>query len=169
MKKSVAITVNGFVYERQIPCNTTLLHFLREELGLTGTKEGCGEGCCGACSVLLDGKLINSCCFLAVEANGANVETIESLATPGELHPLQRAFVDVGAVQCGFCTPGMIMASLALLRDNPDPTEEEIKKAISGNLCRCTGYIRIIEAVKTAKDAISIYNTRTEFPAGKET
>lgn len=158
MKKNVTIIVNDVRYERCIPCNMTLLRFLREELGLTGTKEGCGEGCCGACSVLLDGRVINSCCFLAVEANGKKVLTIEGLAKCGELHPLQKAFVEAGAIQCGFCTPGIIMASLALLNENSNPTEEEIRKAISGNLCRCTGYIRIVEAVKMASQAIANFN-----------
>lgn len=158
MKKNVSIVVNGVSYERYIPSNMTLLKFLREELGLTGTKEGCGEGCCGACSVLLDGRVINSCCYLAVEANGKDVLTIEGLAKNGELHPLQKAFVEAGAIQCGFCTPGIIMSSLALLNENSNPTEEEIRKAISGNLCRCTGYVRIVEAVKMAAQAIAQFN-----------
>lgn len=149
--REVSITVNGVLCSKTVNENTTLLGFLRDEIGLTGTKEGCGEGTCGACSVLLDGKLINSCCYLAVDAEGKRVMTVEGLAGEnGELHPLQKAFVEVGAVQCGFCTPGMLMASLALLKENPHPTEKEIKVALSGNLCRCTGYEKIIEAVQAA-------------------
>ena len=158
MHKKIGINVNGTLFEREVKNSTTLLHFLRYDLGLTGTKEGCGEGCCGACSVLLDGNVVNSCCILAVEANGKSVVTIEGLARGEELHPLQKAFVEAGAVQCGFCTPGMILSALALLNSNPDPTDEEIKKAISGNLCRCTGYIRIIEAVRIAGKAIRLLN-----------
>lgn len=157
MKKYIALTVNDVVFEGYIPSNMTLLQFIRDELGLTGTKEGCGEGCCGACTVLLDGKAVNSCCVLVMQANGRNVQTIESLSSFGQLHPIQQAFVEVGAVQCGFCTPGMIMASLALLNENSDPTEDDIRKAISGNLCRCTGYVRIAEAVKMAARAIAVH------------
>lgn len=154
--KLISITVNGMLYQKAVADHTTLLSFLRDELGMTGTKEGCGEGTCGACSVLLDGKLINSCCYLAVEANGKTVVTVEGLARKdGTIHPLQKAFVDAGAVQCGFCTPGMLIASLALFLDNQDPSREDIKMALSGNLCRCTGYEKIIEAVELAKNDLS--------------
>lgn len=150
--KIISVTVNGKLYNKAVEDNVTLLSFLRDELELTGTKEGCGEGTCGACSVLLDGKLINSCCYLAVETDGKSIITVEGLCQKdGKLHPLQQAFVDAGAVQCGFCTPGMLMASLALFLENPSPTRDDIKIALSGNLCRCTGYEKIIEAVDLAK------------------
>lgn len=148
--KKISVTVNGRRYVRETGNNTTLINFLRNEIGLTGTKEGCGEGTCGACSVLVDGKLVNSCLYLAVEADGKRVFTVEGLERADKLHPLQEAFAQVGAVQCGFCTPGMLMASLALLLQNPHPTEEEIKAGLSGNLCRCTGYKKIIDAVRLA-------------------
>ena len=149
--KKVSVTVNGHVYTRTIDDSMTLLSFLRDVLGLTGTKEGCGEGTCGACSVLVNEKLVNSCLYLAVETDGKRVMTVEGLERgDGAPHPLQKAFVEAGAIQCGFCTPGMLMAAAALLHENPNPTEEEIKLALSGNLCRCTGYEKIIEAVKRA-------------------
>jgi len=128
----------------------TLLQVLREELELTGTKYGCGEGECGACSVILDGRVVNSCLVLAAECEGRAVLTIEGLRENGGLHPLQRAFVEHGAVQCGFCTPGMIMAAYALLQQNPAPSEQEVRRALEGNLCRCTGYRKIIDAVLAA-------------------
>ena len=125
----------------------TLLDVLRDELELTGTKRGCGEGECGSCSLLLDGKVVNSCLVLALECEGSQVITIEGLRQNGKLHPIQQAFVDHGAVQCGFCTPGMTMAGYALLEENPSPTESEVKRGLEGNLCRCTGYRKIIDAV----------------------
>jgi carbon-monoxide dehydrogenase small subunit len=128
----------------------TLLEVLREDLQLTGTKNGCGEGDCGACTVLLNGKAVKSCLVLAVQAASGKVTTIEGLSRPDNPHPIQRAFVQAGAVQCGFCTPGMIMAAKALLDENPSPTEEEIREALSGNLCRCTGYAKIVDAVRIA-------------------
>jgi len=143
----LALNVNGESVRLRVPPLASLLDILRDDLELTGTKYGCGEGECGACSVLLDGKVVNSCLVLALECEGAEVLTIEGLAAGGELHPIQRAFVDHGAVQCGFCTPGMVMATYALLEANPSPTEEEIKRALEGNLCRCTGYRKIIDAV----------------------
>lgn len=149
--KKVSVTVNGHVCTKTIDDNMTLLSFLRDVLGLTGTKEGCGEGTCGACSVLVNEKLVNSCLYLAAEVDGKRVMTVEGLeGADGEPHPLQKAFVEAGAIQCGFCTPGMLMAAAALLHEIPNPTEEEIKLALSGNLCRCTGYEKIIEAVKRA-------------------
>ena len=139
--------VNGETVSPRVDFQATLLEVLRNNLELTGTKYGCGEGECGACAVLLDGKLVNSCLVLAVECAGAEVLTIEGLKTNGRLHPIQQAFIDHGAVQCGFCTPGMIMATYALLQENPSPDEDQIKRGLEGNLCRCTGYRKIIDAV----------------------
>lgn len=147
--------LNGKVIEILIPSNLTLLQVLRNKLNLTGTKEGCGEGECGACSVLLDDKVVPSCLVPAVSVQDREVITIEGLSQNGELHPVQKAFIETGAVQCGFCTPGMIMASVALLKEKPNPTEQEIKIGLSGNLCRCTGYQKIIEAVKMASNFIN--------------
>ncbi|PIX35839.1 MAG: xanthine dehydrogenase, partial [Bacteroidetes bacterium CG_4_8_14_3_um_filter_31_14] len=152
MKQIIRINVNNNDYELAIKAGTTLLELLREELKLTGTKRGCDMGDCGACTVILNGKAVNSCIVLALEADGKKVITIEGLADGEKLHPLQQAFVEKGAIQCGYCTPGMIMRTKALLDENPNPTEEEIKKALSGNLCRCTGYTKIVEAVETAKE-----------------
>lgn len=144
------MTVNGALETARVPAGLTLLEFLRGRLHLTGTKEGCAIGECGACTVLLDGKPVTACLVLAVEADGATVETVEGEAADGELSTLQQAFVEAGAVQCGFCTPGMIMAARGLLRRNPNPTSDEIVEAIAGNLCRCTGYEAIIDAVHRA-------------------
>jgi carbon-monoxide dehydrogenase small subunit len=149
-KQVVSVTVNGEPYEVFIDSRTTLLQLLREHLGLTGTKEGCSEGECGACSVMLNGRLVDSCLIFAAEANGGQVQTIEGLAVNGELHPVQKAFIECGGVQCGFCTPGMIMASKALLESVANPTEAQIRQALGGNLCRCTGYAKIIQAVQDA-------------------
>lgn len=146
----LSLTVNGEPVRLLVSADATLLEMLRDELELTGTKCGCGEGECGACSVMLDGKLVNSCLVLAAECEGAEVLTIEGLRRGGQLHPLQKAFIDQGAVQCGFCTPGMIMAAYALWTANPAPTEYEVKRALEGNLCRCTGYRKIIDAVLAA-------------------
>jgi carbon-monoxide dehydrogenase small subunit len=147
-KIEVAFTVNGEATEVRVEPFTLLLDALRDELDLTGTKRGCGEGECGACSVLVNGKLVNSCLVLAAECEGAQILTIEGLERDGKLHPIQEAFIEHGAVQCGFCTPGMILAAFALLEENPAPTEEEIKRGLEGNLCRCTGYRKIIDAVQ---------------------
>ena len=146
----IRLRVNGEDCELLIPPSKTLLEVLREDLALTGAKEGCEDGTCGACTVLLDGKPVRSCLVLAVEAEGKEILTIEGLSKGEELHPLQEAFVNYGAVQCGFCTPGMILTAKALLDSNPDPSEEEIREAISGNLCRCTGYVKIVEAIAEA-------------------
>ncbi|MHC4943978.1 MAG: (2Fe-2S)-binding protein [Planctomycetota bacterium] len=146
-KVSLSLTVNGEPAEVKAAPFATLLDMLRDELELTGSKLGCGEGECGACSVLLDGKLVNACLVLACECDGSDVLTIEGLQTNGTLHPLQQAFIDHGAVQCGFCTPGMIMAAYALLVNNPSPKEEDVKRGLEGNLCRCTGYQKILDAV----------------------
>lgn len=150
---NITLTVNGQSEVLQVPSNMTLLHTLREYLGLTGTKNGCEAGECGACTVLLDGEPINSCLTLAVEMDGQEVTTIEGLAEDGELTPLQRTFADLNAVQCGYCTPGVLMAATALLDRNPSPTQEDIQEALVGNLCRCTGYQRIIDAVREAAKA----------------
>ena len=147
------LTINGQEIARDVAQHHTLLEFLRDDIGLTGTKECCAEGECGACTVLLDGKAINACLVLAAEADGSIVTTIEGLEKDGQLDSLQQAFIDKGAVQCGFCIPGMIMAAKYLLRENSNPTETEIKQGLAGNLCRCAGYSRIIAAVKEASCA----------------
>ncbi len=150
MKKELKLTINGQPCEVFVKPKTTLVELLRDELRMTGTKTGCQDSACGACTVILDGKAVKSCSILAMHANGKEVLTIEGLAEGGHLTPLQEAFLDHGAVQCGFCSPGMIMATKALLDENPNPTEEDVKMSIEGNLCRCTGYVDIVEAVLTA-------------------
>ncbi len=151
MKRLITLNVNGKPYEVAVDTHRTLLEVLRKEIGLTGAKEGCGMGECGSCTVLMDGKPILACLVLAMDARSKEILTIEGLAENGELHPLQKAFVEYGAVQCGFCTPGMILSAKALLDKNPSPSEEEVKSAIGGNLCRCTGYNKIVEAIMAAK------------------
>jgi aerobic carbon-monoxide dehydrogenase small subunit len=149
MKREMEFTLNGEQVNVEVDSTWTLLYLLREKLELTGTKLGCGYGECGACTVIMDGQAVNACLVPVLEAEGMSVTTVEGLVEPGgQLHPLQKAFVDHGAVQCGFCTPGMIMSAKALLDEKGNPTEEEIKESIAGNLCRCTGYVKIIEAVK---------------------
>jgi carbon-monoxide dehydrogenase small subunit len=148
----IRFTVNGREFDREVTADSRLLDLLREDLHLTGTKEGCGEGECGACTVLIDGKAVNSCLVLAPQADGKDILTVEGLAKGDELHPIQRAFVEKGAVQCGFCTPGFIMSTYALLKESPNPSNEEILTALEGNLCRCTGYTKIIEAVHYAAE-----------------
>lgn len=152
MKKEVKITVNGDLYHLLVGTNQTLLDVIRDEIGLTGTKSGCEMGECGACTVLLNGNPVNSCLVLAHEADGQEVKTIEGISEGEKLHPLQEAFVEQGAIQCGYCTPGMILSSKALLEKNPKADIEAIKKGLRGNLCRCTGYVKIIKAVETARD-----------------
>jgi len=147
MLHEITITINGDEYTLGVKSYQTLLHVLRHELGITSPKPGCENGECGACTVLLDGEPVNSCLVLAVEADGCEIETVEGLSKEGDLHPLQKAFIDHNAVQCGFCTPGMLMSAKGLLNRNPHPTEDEIRDALAGNLCRCTGYVRIIEAI----------------------
>ena len=151
MKKMITLKVNDHEYDLVIPVNRTLTQVLRENLKLTGTKHGCSVGDCGSCTVLMDGQPVNSCLVLAVEAEGREIQTIEGLAEDGKLHPIQQAFVDKGGIQCGFCSPGMILTTKALLDKNPSPTETEIREAISGNLCRCTGYQKIVEAIASVK------------------
>lgn len=147
---TVTLTVNGDVQTVTTAAHKTLLTLLRDDLGLYGAKDGCGEGECGACTVLLDGQPVNACLVLAGQADGHSVLTIEGLSSEGDLHPLQRAFVRSGAVQCGFCTPGLVLAALALLQRSPNPNEAQIRQALTGNLCRCTGYAQIIEAIRQA-------------------
>jgi carbon-monoxide dehydrogenase small subunit len=150
MKQTIRVTVNGRVYQEDVEPRILLAHFLREQLGLTGTHIGCVVGECGACSVLLDGKVVKSCLHFAVQADGRKVATVEGLAHNGELNPVQEAFVKNYAFQCGYCTPGMVMTSYALLQANPNPSESDIRKALAGNLCMCTGYVQIVDAVKEA-------------------
>ena len=154
MKKVVSFILNGDQVEIEAEPHWTLLHLLREHLELTGTKSGCEAGECGACTVKINGKAVNSCLFPVMEIEGAEITTIEGLARPsGELDPLQKAFVDQGGVQCGFCTPGMVISAKSLLGENPDPTEDEIRHALAGNFCRCTGYVQIIDSIKAASHA----------------
>jgi aerobic carbon-monoxide dehydrogenase small subunit len=147
MKKTITFRVNGESYEIDVEPNRLLLQVLREEIGLTGTKEGCAIGVCGACSVIVDGRLVSSCLTLAIACQGKEITTIEGLAKDGVLHPLQQAFIEYGGFQCGACTPGQIIAAKALLDENPKPSEAEVKEWMSGNLCRCTGYYKILESV----------------------
>ena len=148
--QTVTVTVNGVEYEREVEARKLLIHFVRDDLDLTGSHIGCDTGNCGACSMIVNGQLVKSCMLLAVQADGAQVETVEGLADGGELTKLQQSFSDHHALQCGYCTPGMLMSATALLRENAHPSEEEIRKALQGNICRCTGYWNIFEAVKAA-------------------
>ena len=148
--RTITVEVNGERYEREVEARRLLIHFIRDDLSLTGSHIGCDTGNCGACSVLIDGVLVKSCMMLAVQADGAKIETVEGLASEGELNGLQQAFSDHHALQCGYCTPGMLMSATALLRQNGSPSEEEIRKGIQGNICRCTGYVNIVEAIKGA-------------------
>ena len=150
----ITLIVNGSQEVLDVEENKTLLSVLRNQLQLTGTKEGCGSGDCGACTVLMNGKAVNACLVLAMEADGQEITTIEGLGQTGNLHPLQRSFIAHGAIQCGFCTPGMVLAAKALLDENPHPTEEEIRKGLAGNLCRCTGYVKIVEAIQKVSSEI---------------
>jgi carbon-monoxide dehydrogenase small subunit len=150
MKQTIHVTVNGRLYEEDVEPRQLLVHFLRENIGLTGAHVGCVIGECGACSILLDGNVVKSCLHLAVQADGREITTVEGLAKDGELNPVQEAFVKNYAFQCGYCTPGMVITSHALLQKNPDPSDEEIRKALAGNLCMCTGYVQIVDAVKEA-------------------
>ncbi|HZD39626.1 MAG TPA: (2Fe-2S)-binding protein [Terriglobales bacterium] len=167
MKKNIRITLNGKSTHLEVSNHRLLLDLLRDEIGLTGTKEGCGTGDCGACTVLLNGKPVNSCLVLSGELDGADIVTIEGLKVGPELHPIQQAFMQEGGAQCGYCTPGMLMMSKALLDENPDPTEEEIRFALSGNLCRCTGYAKIVQAVQEA--AAELRAKKQAHPSGSST
>ncbi len=153
-KQIVTLNINDEIHDVVITPNTTLLDVLRDSLQLTGTKKGCNDGDCGACTVLVDGKTCASCTTLAADVQGTRIITIEGLAKDGVLHPVQKAFIDKFAIQCGFCSPGMIMSTMALLEENPDPTEAEIRDYMRGNLCRCTGYVKIIDAVNEAKETV---------------
>jgi carbon-monoxide dehydrogenase small subunit len=159
MKHQIHLQVNGEPYDLLVEPRHTLLKVLRDDLGLTGTKKGCDTGDCGACTVLMNGKPINSCLALAMEANGKEITTIEGLAGGDDLHPLQEAFIQAGAIQCGYCTPGMILTAKALLDENSAPSEEEVKRALAGNLCRCTGYVKIVQAIQATARIIN--STRT--------
>ena len=152
MKQQMQFNINGVPYQGEIDVRRTLLEVLRETFGLMGTKKGCNEGECGACTVLLDGKPVLSCLTLAVEAQGKQITTVEGLVQNGELDPIQKSFIEHGALQCGFCTPGMLMAAKGLLNENPKPDEQEVRRAIAGNLCRCTGYDKIVKAILAAAD-----------------
>jgi carbon-monoxide dehydrogenase small subunit len=158
MNKTIQLTLNGKAISREVPNHRLLLDLLRDEIGATGTKEGCGTGDCGACTVFLNGKPVNSCLVLSGELDGADIVTIEGLKIGPEMHPIQKAFLQDGGAQCGYCTPGMLMMSKALLDENPAPSEEEIRFALSGNLCRCTGYAKIIQAVQDAAAIIRAKN-----------
>jgi len=151
-RKAISVEVNGETYEREVDARRLLIHFIRDDIDLTGSHIGCDTGNCGACSVLVDGVLVKSCMMLAIQADGAKIETVEGLAQDGELNALQQAFSDHHALQCGYCTPGMLMSATALLRGNKSPSEDEIRKGIQGNICRCTGYVNIVEAVKAASN-----------------
>ncbi len=154
----ISLTVNKKQYRLLVPPNMTLLDVLREKLKLTGTKEGCGKGECGACTIIFNGRSANSCLILAPQADGAEVLTVEGIGSLDNMHPIQEAFVEEGAVQCGFCTPGMVISSFYLLSRNPNPTEDEIREGLSGNLCRCTGYVKIIKAVEKASKKLNEKN-----------
>ena len=149
----IKVTLNGAAHEAEVEARTLLVHFIRETLGMTGTHIGCDTTSCGACTVMLNGKTVKSCTVFAVQADGGEVMTVEGLAQNGNLHPIQEGFMEKHGLQCGFCTPGMMLSSLALLKQNPNPTEEEIRWALSGNLCRCTGYVNIVKAVQHAAAA----------------
>jgi aerobic carbon-monoxide dehydrogenase small subunit len=146
----ISITINGETYERTVEARQLLVHFIRDVVGLQGTHIGCDTGNCGACSIIVNGKLVKSCMMLAAQCDGANVETVEGLANDGELSPLQRAFHEQHGLQCGYCTPGLLMSATYLLRQNPNPDEEEIRRGIRGNICRCTGYVNVVKAVQSA-------------------
>lgn len=152
MKRELNITINGQPYSLFVSTHRTLLEVIRDDLGLTGTKVGCEMGECGACTVIMDGRTVNSCLVLALEAEGCEVQTIEDLVEDGKLHPIQESFIEHGAIQCGFCTSGMIMSTKGLLEKNPNPGEDEIRSEMRGNLCRCTGYVKIVEAIEAVRD-----------------
>ena len=168
MKEPIELRINGQTVRVSVNGNQTLLEFLREQLSLTGVKRGCDQGDCGACTVLIDGQPVNSCLVLVSEAAGREITTIEGLSKDGRLHPLQQAFVDHNAIQCGFCTPGMILTAVALLNENPNPTHEEIRQYLRGNLCRCTGYNQIVQAIQinvsSRASQLTAFTTRSRLP-----
>ena len=155
-EQTIAVEINGERYEREVEARTLLVHFIRDAVDLTGTHVGCDTGNCGACTVLMDGKTAKSCMLLAIQADGASITTVEGLAPGGELTPLQRAFSASHALQCGYCTPGMLLSATHLLEQNPSPTEEEIRRGIQGNICRCTGYVNIVEAIRAVSEGQSL-------------
>ena len=155
MNKDITITINGLQQQLSVDTRKLLVDMVREDLGLTGSHLGCGTGTCGACTMLLDGETVKSCCVLAVDVDGQSLTTIEGVADGHTLHPVQQAFVDKHGIQCGFCTPGMVLSSMALLEENPNPDDAEIREAIAGNLCRCTGYVHIVEAVSDAANRLA--------------
>lgn len=154
MKQLIRLEINGRSYQLEVESRRLLVEVIRDDLGLTGTKRGCESNICGACTVLLNGESVHSCCVLAVQAHGKNVMTIEGAGKDGKLHPVQQGFLDNLGYQCGFCTPGMIMSSIALLNENPNPTPEEIRLGLTGNICRCTGYVKIVQSIQAAAEAI---------------
>jgi carbon-monoxide dehydrogenase small subunit len=162
-KQQISVIVNRAIHEAEVEPRLLLVHFIREVLNLTGTHVGCDTTSCGACTILLDGRAVKSCTIFAVQANGREIATVEGLAQDGKLHPIQEGFYEKHGLQCGFCTPGMMMTACALLRDNPNPTEEEIRWGISGNLCRCTGYMKIVEAIQYAAEKLQ--SQQEEVPA----
>ena len=166
-KQPITVTVNGTTHAAEVEPRLLLVHFIREVLGLTGTHIGCETTNCGACTVLLDGRAVKSCTIFAVQADGRPVMTVEGLAQGGKLHPIQEGFFEKHGLQCGFCTPGMMMTSYALLQDNPDPTEEQIRWGISGNLCRCTGYMNIVEAIRYAAEKLGAEPASAETHAAE--
>lgn len=151
-KKTIEVVVNGKTHRTEVPVRRMLSDYLRDDLFLTGTKRGCETGVCGACSVLMDGEVVKSCLSLAVQADGHEITTVEGLATGNELHPVQEAFMQHGGLQCGYCTPGFMIVAIALLNETPDPSEEQIRRSLNGNLCRCTGYVGIVESIKAAAE-----------------
>jgi carbon-monoxide dehydrogenase small subunit len=161
-RRTISLTVNGVQRSASVEPRWTLADFVREELRLTGTHLGCEHGVCGACTVMLDGRSVRSCLVLAVQADGASLLTVEGLAAADQLHPVQQAFWDAHALQCGFCTPGLLITAVEFLRENPDPSEEEIRVAISGNLCRCTGYVNVVRAISAAAEAIAAKPLRAQ-------
>ena len=161
-RRTISLTVNGVQRSASVEPRWTLADFVREELRLTGTHLGCEHGVCGACTVMLDGSSVRSCLVLAVQADGASLLTVEGLAAADQLHPVQQAFWDAHALQCGFCTPGLLITAVEFLRENPDPSEEEIRVAISGNLCRCTGYVNVVRAISAAAEAIAAKPLRAQ-------
>jgi carbon-monoxide dehydrogenase small subunit len=156
MARPIQLKVNGETYQIEVEPHETLVDVIRGKVGLTGTKKGCETGQCGACTVIVEGKAVDSCLILAVDVHGREIVTVEGLARDGHLHPLQQAFVEEGAVQCGYCTPGMLLSAKALLDENPHPTQRQVKEAIAGNLCRCTGYVKIVKAILAAAEKISV-------------